>query len=449
MQRPFHWLSQQMQTLAEHLSQSRVAPDEQGSAQVHSFLAEHFDLGHQAPLDQVLELTSTLLRGWPSHGGHGGNFSSMAGDLHQVSLLGECLAHAWDALPRENRVVPLVTEIEAYCVDFLGARIGLKPEQRHGFFTADEREANQTAIVAGLSQCFPQFPQGGLRKIDGRPMIYVAEGCQERWLPKVISVGLGGESLRFVPCDSNGQLDVKVLRRTVIEDARQDHTPFLVVATAGNRQGAVDPLKGLAALTRVQGMWLHVDATMGGVGIFGPTMKEEFDGLRFADSISLDTRTAFAVAGSGGVFLCRHPQPLQAMQGASTYQRPLTHSAHALKVFVTLAHVGADGYADLIQHQCNMAGLLQQLLQAKSWRVQRPSSLPILLVTDPGLNPNSDQRGQYQSWVDSIRDQANTLLEVIRRSDGTAAIRICISNFATSQQMVEQLSKDLEQNRRI
>ena len=449
MQRPFDWLGEQMENLAEQLSSSRVAPDEQGSAQVHSFLAEHFDLGHQAPMERVLELTATLLRGWPSHGGHPGNFASLTGGLHQISLLGECLAHAWDALPRENRVVPLVTEIENFCVDFLGQHLGLKPEQRHGFFTADESAANHFAIVAGLSQCFAEFPVGGLRKIDGRPLIYVAESSAQRWLPLVIATGLGSESLRSVPCESSGQLDVKALRRMIIDDARQDHTPFLVVATAGNDQGAVDPLKGLAALTRVQGMWLHVDAVGGGIGLMGPAMKDEYDGLRFADSVAVDTRIAFAVAGSGGLFMCRHPQPLEAMQGTSTYQRPLTHTAHALKVFVTLAHIGIDGYADLIQHQCNMADELEQRLQELGWAVLRPSSLPTLLVTDPGLDSKSDHSELYQSWIDALRAEHNTLLKVVPLTTGAAAIRICISDFATSLERVGQLCDDLEANRKI
>ncbi len=449
MQRPFEWLSEQIDALAEQLTHSPVAPDQMCSAQVHSFLAEHFELDRQAPLEQVLDLTSRLLSGWPVHGGHSRNFADAAGSFHQVSLLGECLAHAWDSVPREGRVEPVVIEVENFCIDYLGGHIGFKTEQRHGFFTADERRANQTAVVAGLNQCFAEFGESGVRGVEGRPLVYLNEACVDRWLPVLIAAGLGRDSMRAVPREISGQLDVKSLRRMIIDDARQGHTPFLVVATAGTETGAVDPLKGLAALTRVQGMWLHVDACDGGIGLFGESMNEEFDGLRFADSIALDTRTAFAVAGAGGTFLCRHPQPLQAMQGVSTYTRPLTHCSHAWKVFVTLAHIGADGFADLVQHQCNMAEQLQSRLQQHGWRVQRPSSLPVLLVTDPGLNPESDQCEQYQLWVNAMRSTADTLLKVVRCADGGAAIRIQVANFATNPQIVEQLADNLEENRKL
>jgi glutamate/tyrosine decarboxylase-like PLP-dependent enzyme len=442
MQRPFDWLSEQLAAIAEHLPTIPVAPGADSSAQIHSFLAEHFELSHQAPLDQACELTASLMRGWPTHAGHPQNFASMYGDVHPSGLIGDSLANAWDVHSSAHASSPLAQEIETFVVAFLCHHIGFKPQQSNGFCTADAAQANQLALVTALAQCFPGYAESGVRACEGRPLIYHSQANADGLAALLTATGLGRESLRLVPCTSDGQLDVKALRRMIIEDARNDHTPFMVIASAGTAAGAIDPIKGLAALARVQGMWLHVDASGGGMGLLCDALKTDFDGLRFADSVALDTRTVFAVPGPGGIFLCRHAEPMQ-------YLPPATSAGMAIKAFLALAHLGADGYSDLLQHQLNMASELEALLSQKNWRVQRPSLLPVLLIQDPGLNLANEQSSRYLCWIDTLQAEHNTLLSVVQNGDGQDCIRVCISNFATSLASLQDLARNLERIRRM
>ncbi|NQU49968.1 MAG: hypothetical protein HQ519_15060, partial [Planctomycetes bacterium] len=200
MQRPFDWLREQLAAIAEHLPTIPVVPGADSSAQIHSFLAEHFELSHQAPLDQACELTASLMRGWPTHAGHPQNFASMYGDVHPTGLIGDSLASAWDAHSSLQTSSPLAQEIEAFVVAFLCHRIGFKPQQSNGFFTADAAQAKQLALVSALAQCFPGFAESGVRACEGRPLIYHSQANADGLAELLTTTGLGRESLRLVRC---------------------------------------------------------------------------------------------------------------------------------------------------------------------------------------------------------------------------------------------------------
>jgi glutamate/tyrosine decarboxylase-like PLP-dependent enzyme len=62
-----------------------------------------------------------------------------------------------------------------------------------------------------------------------------------------------------------------------------------VVATAGTTNaGIIDDLAGISEVARVHEMWFHVDAAYGGAGLLAPSVRDQFNGIEFADSITMD-----------------------------------------------------------------------------------------------------------------------------------------------------------------
>ena len=62
-----------------------------------------------------------------------------------------------------------------------------------------------------------------------------------------------------------------------------------VVATAGTTNaGIIDDLVGISEIARAHEMWFHVDAAYGGAGLLAPSVRNQFNGIEFADSITMD-----------------------------------------------------------------------------------------------------------------------------------------------------------------
>src|SRR5206468_2949637 len=139
-------------------------------------------------------------------------------------------------------------------------------------------------------------------------------------------------------------------------DERDGLRPLIVVGNAGaTNTGAVDPLRGLAAVCRERGMWLHVDAAYGGFAALTERGRRLLDGLELADSVTLDPHKWLYQPIECGCVLVRTPRALErAFAIAPDYLEDyrgrevdfcdrgmqLTRSARALKVWLSLSYFG-------------------------------------------------------------------------------------------------------------
>src|SRR5258708_37167472 len=85
------------------------------------------------------------------------------------------------------------------------------------------------------------------------------------WVQKATDMfGLGTDSIRWIPTDEALRMDAIALREQIQADSAAGDLPFLVIGTAGTvSTGAVDPLLELAAISREDGLWFHVDGAYG------------------------------------------------------------------------------------------------------------------------------------------------------------------------------------------
>ena len=79
-------------------------------------------------------------------------------------------------------------------------------------------------------------------------------------------MGLADDALETLPVAANGRLCLEALAKRLRSLQEEGRPCLAVVATAGTTvRGAIDPLSDLATLCRDAGVWLHVDAAIGGV----------------------------------------------------------------------------------------------------------------------------------------------------------------------------------------
>ena len=259
-------------------------------------------------------------------------------------------------------------------------KIGPPRDQADGVLTSGGAEANQTALLAALARRWPEVASCGLRGLKEEPVFYVSAEGHHSFLKAARAAGLGASSLREIEVTDDLRLDLDLLRAAIQRNLTNGHAPFLLVATAGTTgAGVIDPLPHIASLAREHGLWFHVDAAWGGAAALVPELHSVLDGIELADSITFDAHKWLSVSMGAGIFLTRHPDILSRCFATQTAYMPkesegmqvvdpFAHSLQwsrrfiGLKIFLSLAVAGWDGYAAAIRHQTEMGELLRDRL---------------------------------------------------------------------------------------
>ena len=150
---------------------------------------------------------------------------------------------------------------------------------------------------------------------SGRPQltVYASEAvhlCVGRALE---ITGLGSGSLRLIPCDASGAMDIAALRVAIAADRDRNLLPFLVVSTAGTVDiGAIDDLTQMAQVCEEEQLWFHVDAAFGAIAMLSPVLRPLLTGIERADSVAFDFHKWAQVPYDAGCIVVRDPVAHQA-----------------------------------------------------------------------------------------------------------------------------------------
>jgi len=246
-------------------------------------------------------------------------------------------------------------------------------------------------------------------------------------------------------------MDAAALRAVMERDRAAGCVPVMVAATAGTTNaGMIDPLVQIHQIARDNGLWYHVDAAWGGAICVSPKHREIMSGIETADSITLDAHKWLAVPMGAGVILCRDGELLGKTFGIETSYMPegvagldpYSNSAQwsrrfmGLKLFLSLAVFGREGYAAMIERSVELAETLRDLLERDGWAVVNDPSLATVCFVDQrtGLDPAAVakhvvERGE--AWIS------------VARFEGRPVLRACITSHRTTEVDLERLVQAL------
>ena len=150
----------------------------------------------------------------------------------------------------------------------------------------------------------------------------------------------------------------------------------------------IDPLERCSRIAKDAGIWLHVDAAWGGAAILSSRTAQHLKGISDADSITLDAHKWFAVPMGSGMFICRDNELLgETFRVTASYMPdvtvggvdPYTHSIQwsrrfiGLRLFLSLAVLGWDGYRAHVDHAVDIADTLKRSLEGNGWQIVNDS----------------------------------------------------------------------------
>jgi glutamate/tyrosine decarboxylase-like PLP-dependent enzyme len=245
-------------------------------------------------------------------------------------------------------------------------------------------------------------------------------------------------------------MSVTDLTKQIEIDRANNFAPFFVVATAGTTNGGViDDLAAISEIAVKESLWFHTDAAWGGAAAFVPEMRKLLTGIEQADSITFDAHKWLSVPMGAGIFLTRHNQILsEACRITTDYMPrdasafgvndPFAHSMQwsrrfiGLKVFLSLAVAGWEGYAAAIRHQTAMGDFLRRELEKSDWEIVNDTPLPVVCFRD-----KKSGTGKTEDFLMKVANEAvssgKAWISLTRLNAETPVLRACITNYRTAE----------------
>ncbi|MER6786507.1 lysine decarboxylase DesA [Streptomyces sp. NPDC000658] len=265
------------------------------------------------------------------------------------------------------------TLIERKLIDWTCGRIGLGPAA-DGVFTSGGSQSNLQALLLAREEA-KSDSLAGLR-------VFASEAGHFSVQKSAKLLGLGPDAVVTVPVDHDKRMQTVALAHELERCRRDGLVPMAVVATAGTTDfGSIDPLPEIAELCAQFGAWMHVDAAYGCGLLASEKYRDRIDGIERADSVTVDYHKSFFQPVSSSAVLVRDATTLRHATYHAEYLNPrstvqeripnqvdkslqTTRRFDALKLWMTLRTMGADGVGRLFDEVCDLAADGWRLLAA-------------------------------------------------------------------------------------
>ena len=205
-----------------------------------------------------------------------------------------------------------------------------------------------------------------------RLRIFTSDVSHFRIRTAASTLGLGYDAIVAVQTDAAKRMDVDALAIAVAECLEAGLVPMAVVATAGTTDfGSIDPLPEISQVCTASGAWMHVDAAYGGGLLTSSRHRSRLDGIEHADSVTVDYHKTFFQPVSASALIVRDGAMLGHVTHHADYLNPrsasmvvpnqvdksiqTTRRFDALKLWLTLRTMGADGIGALLDEVIDLA----------------------------------------------------------------------------------------------
>jgi aromatic-L-amino-acid/L-tryptophan decarboxylase len=405
-----------------------------------------------------------------THWNHPGFFAYFAITGSAPGVLAEFLSAALNVQAMLWRTSPAATELEEVTLAWLRKLLGL-PSEFEGVIYDTASISTLHALAAARERAVPSVRSLGLAGRDtvSRMRVYCSDQTHSSIDKAVILLGLGQQSLRKIPSDSEFRMRVNALASAIAEDRAEGWLPLAVVATVGTTSStSVDPLAPIAELCRREAIWLHVDAAYAGVAAMVPGYEWILDGAADADSVVVNPHKWLFTPFDLSVLYCRHmdliraafaltPEYLKTIEAAPVRNLmdtgiQLGRRFRALKLWMVIRHFGADGIRARLAEHIRLARLFASWIDTSA-EFERVAPVPFSVVCFRARAAISYE--EADALNERILEAVNSTGEIFishTRLNGRYTLRLAIGNLHTTEQHVrrawELLQKQLSDVRR-
>ena len=391
------------------------------------------------------------------HWGHPAFLGYFGSTTTSAGILGEMLMGALNVSAMTWRTSPAATELETLVLDWLRQMLGLPAE-----YTGVVYDTASVAVMHALAAAREDLGLNArARGLCGRfevpaLRIYASDQAHSSIDKAAITLGIGEQNVRRVPCAVTYRMDVAALRSAIETDLREGLLPMAVIATVGTTSTtSIDPVDEIAALCDEHQLWLHVDAAYGGAMALLPEGRYVMKGLEAADSIVVNPHKWLFVPLDFSALYVKRPELLRAtfslvpeyLRGDAEpaernymdYGIQLGRRFRALKAWMVIRGFGSEGLAARIREHIRLARLFASWLDADSeFEVLAPVTMAVVCFR---VVPHV--LGSTTELAEELNSLNRRLVEAVNRTgkvyltyttlNGQITMRLAVGNILTTE----------------
>ncbi len=265
------------------------------------------------------------------------------------------------------------TLVEQRLIRWTAGRIGFG-ETADGVFTSGGTQSNLQGLLLARGEAVRRHGEG----VQSRLRVLATEHSHFSVIKAARIMGLHPSAVIAVPTDETGGMSTAALGAELDGIRERGETAMAVVATAGTTDlGVIDPVAAIADLAADHGAWLHVDAAYGGGLLTSLRRRHLLDGIKRADSVTVDFHKTFFQPVSSSAIVVRDGATLGHVTHHADYLNPrtavtpnqvdkslqTTRRFDALKLWLTLRVTGADAVGEMFDEVIDRAHQVWEVLR--------------------------------------------------------------------------------------
>jgi L-2,4-diaminobutyrate decarboxylase len=279
---------------------------------------------------------------------------------------------------------PAATVVEVTVIRWFRELIGYnspnvlhsKPLDVGGFITSGGVSSNTVALLVAREHLLPNTMRSGLADPTKSIKIFVPDGV-DHYSSRLSAgwLGLGEESIIKIPT-IHFRYDLDFLRNMMNRIAAASDTKMIVVAYAGDsRTMTCDNFSELRTICDEHLAWLHIDACHGTQLLFSEQLRNRIEGIKEADSITLDPHKVFNVPYVLSIVLFKATEALEVVRRPEDIITGEEHSFgqitplfgsrpfSALKLYMLIKNLGINGLGRVVERRHKLAQTLASMIE--------------------------------------------------------------------------------------
>jgi aromatic-L-amino-acid decarboxylase len=389
------------------------------------------------------------------------------------AMLGDMIASAANAHVGGGATAPVLAEetVLRWLAEALGMQQQGERPGPSGILTSGATMANLLGLAVARHARAPF--NVNVEGLSGQPRLLLYASTETHgWLHKTAALlGFGTSSLRLLPADAQGTIDLTALGAQIVRDREDGYFPLAVIANAGTvNTGAFDDMVAIRDLCSRENLWMHVDGAFGALLKLSSTHRHLVAGLELADSVAFDLHKWMYLPFETGCLLVRDrkaheaafatQQPYMERAEKGMLAGPLSFSDRgiessrsfkALRVWMQLSVHGFEKHARLIDQNMVQAAYLEsrinaydnlELLAPRTSNILcfrfRPQLLSATVVVTEAAQHDWLNRLNREILV-ALQRGGRFIVSGTTLASGVFALRMALTNHRTRKRDLEQL----------